>query len=46
MSFRIVDRNGNLLGMLRLQGSVRVVDLESLRRLGAHKVELVNAWRR
>lgn len=46
MSFRIVDRNGNLLGMLQLQGSVRVIDLESLRQLVTYKVELVNARRR
>ena len=41
MSIRIIDRAGNVLGMLQLPGTVLLTDLESLRRLGAYRVELV-----
>lgn len=41
MSFRVFDAVGQVLGVLRLTGTVRVIDLESLRSLGAHRVELV-----
>lgn len=43
MSLRIMDFRGNLLGVLRIPASVRVSDLESLRKLGAHRIELINA---
>lgn len=43
MSLRIVDRAGQTIGILRVAEDVRVIDLESLRRLGAHRVELLKA---
>ena len=41
MNIRIIDRAGNVLGMLRLPATILLTDLESLRRLGAYRVELV-----
>lgn len=41
MSLRIVDFTGNLLGILVLPGTVLLADLEALRRLGAHRIEVV-----
>jgi len=41
MSLRIVDLAGNVLGVLELPGTVLLADLEALRRLGAHRIELV-----
>ena len=41
MSLRIVDLAGNVLGILELPGTVLLADLEALRRLGVHKVELL-----
>jgi hypothetical protein len=41
MSVRIMDRAGNVLGMLQLSGTILLADLESLRRLGAYRVELI-----
>lgn len=41
MSLRIVDLAGNVLGILVLPGTVLLADLEALRRLGVHRVELV-----
>lgn len=41
MSVRIIDQAGNVLGMLQLSGTILLADLESLRRLGAYRVELI-----
>lgn len=41
MSLRIVDFSGKVLGILVLPGSILLADLEALRRLGAHRVELL-----
>lgn len=41
MSVRIIDHDGNVLGMLQLSGTILLADLESLRRLGAYRVELI-----
>jgi hypothetical protein len=41
MSIRLIDCQGNLIGILRLAGTILVADLETLRRLGTHKIELV-----
>ena len=41
MSLRIVDLAGNILGVLELPGTVLLADLEALRRIGAHRIELV-----
>lgn len=41
MRLRIIDQAGNVLGMLHLSGAVLLADLESLRRLGAYRVELI-----
>jgi len=41
MSLRILDQAGNVLGTLYLSGTVLLADLESLRRLGAYRVELI-----
>lgn len=41
MSVRIIDSAGNVLGMLQLSGTILLADLESLRRLGAYRVELI-----
>jgi len=41
MSLRIVDLSGNVLGILVLPGTVLLADLEALRRLGAHRIEVV-----
>lgn len=43
MNLRIMDLNGKMLGMLQLPPTVLIADLESLRRLGAHRIELVSA---
>ena len=42
MSVRIIDRAGNVLGTLQLPVTALVVDLEPLRRLGAHRVEVIH----
>lgn len=42
MSLRVMDFNGKMLGILKLPATVLVADLESLRRLGAHRIELVS----
>ncbi len=39
MTLRIVGQAGQLLGLLELSVSVRVADLELLRRLGVARVE-------
>lgn len=41
MSLRIIDHAGNVLGMLYLSGTILLADLESLRRLGAYRIELI-----
>lgn len=41
MSLRIVDFTGNVLGILMLPGTILLADLEALRRLGAHRIEVV-----
>lgn len=41
MSVRIIDRAGNVLGMLQLPASALLADLEGLRRLGAQRVEVI-----
>lgn len=41
MSLRIVDLTGNVLGILVLPGTTLLADLEALRRLGAHRIELM-----
>lgn len=41
MSVRIIDRAGNILGTLKLPATALVADLELLRRLGAHRIEVV-----
>jgi|SynMetStandDraft_1070027.scaffolds.fasta_scaffold50912_1 hypothetical protein len=41
MSLRIVDFTGNVLGILVLPGTIRIADLEALRRLGAHRIEVM-----
>lgn len=41
MSVCIIDQAGNVLGMLQLSGTILLADLESLRRLGAYRVELI-----
>ena len=41
MSLRIVDFTGNVLGILVLPGTILLADLEALRRLGAHRSEVV-----
>lgn len=43
MSIRIIDYHGNVLGMLQLLETVLLADLESLRRLGAYKIEVIRA---
>lgn len=41
MSLRIVDFYGKVLGILVLPGTILLADLEALRRLGAHRIELL-----
>lgn len=41
MSLRIIDLTGNVLGILALPGTILLADLEALRRLGAHRIELI-----
>lgn len=41
MSIRIIDYQGNVLGMLQLLETVLLADLEPLRRLGAYKIEVI-----
>jgi hypothetical protein len=43
MSLRRVGLTGNVLDILVLPGTVLLVDLEALRRLGAHRIELMTA---
>jgi hypothetical protein len=38
MSICLIDCQGNLIGILRLAGTTLIADLESLRRLGTHKI--------
>lgn len=45
MTLRIVGHSGQVLGLLRLSVSVRVADLEFLRRLGVDRVEPVSIRR-
>lgn len=41
MSVRIIGGDQKILGTLQLPASTRLVDLELLRRLGAHRVEVI-----
>lgn len=41
MSLRIMDFSGKVLGILVLPGTILLADLEALRRLGAHRIELL-----
>lgn len=41
MSVRVMGKAGNVLGILELPSTILLVDLEVLRRLGAHRIELV-----
>lgn len=41
MSLRIVDFTGNVLGILVLPGTILLADFEALRRLGAHRIEVM-----
>lgn len=40
MTVRIINRDQQVLGTLHLPANTRVVDLETLRRFGAHRVEI------
>lgn len=42
MSIQIIDCAGNVLGTMQLPASTRLVDLEAMRRLGAHRIEVIN----
>lgn len=41
MSVRVMGKTGNVLGILELPSTILLIDLEVLRRLGAHRIELV-----
>lgn len=40
MTIRLIDRAGLVLGLLTLPASVKLVDLESLKKLGAARAEV------
>lgn len=42
MTIRILGRSREYLGTLQLPASTRLADLETLRRLGAHHVEVIS----
>ncbi|MFV2944982.1 hypothetical protein [Pseudomonas japonica] len=41
MTVRIIGSAQKVLGTLHLPASTRLVDLETLRRLGAHRIEVI-----
>ncbi|MGE7097202.1 hypothetical protein ACQKIS_13745 [Pseudomonas fulva] len=41
MTIRIIGSAQKVLGTLQLPASTRLVDLETLRRLGAHRIEVI-----
>lgn len=41
MTIRLLDRAGAILGWLTLPHTARLADLEQLRNLGAHRLEVV-----
>lgn len=41
MSIRVLGLAGDVLGVLELPSSILISDLEVLRRLGAHRIEVV-----
>lgn len=41
MTVRIIGGAQKVLGTLQLPASTRLVDLETLRRLGAHRIEVI-----
>lgn len=41
MTVRIIGRGREVLGTLQLPSGTRLADLEPLRRLGAHRVEVI-----
>ncbi|WP_286919685.1 hypothetical protein [Pseudomonas sp. UBA6753] len=43
MTVRIIGSAQKILGTLHLPASTRLVDLETLRQLGAHRVEVIAA---
>jgi len=43
MNLRIVGFAGNVLGILVLPATILLTDLEALRRLGVHRIELLPA---
>lgn len=41
MSIRILDQAGNILGTLQLPPSTLLTDLETMRRFGAQRIEVI-----
>ena len=41
MTIRLIDRAGQILGLLTLPATTKLIDLEPLRQLGATRVEVL-----